>query len=415
MLRERWERARQFSDVEELLQRTGKDADFLRNALRDRESLHELEGALRSLVERNREGGLQLRPDDPLVRQLRGLLENRQAQGVLLPRPGGEEIWDQLNRIVKEHSSPGNPRPAERPGESGREASPTAGSAPADDRRNPGGELPPVGGGGRGALPNTGGSDFGAGYDERLLRWAERLAARSETLRNSTAWPRVLENLSRSRLEGVFGPDGGESPLASALARRAQALLPSQRFLDENLLPALRRLPRPALPEFHLPALELGSPSLPAGELSLPTPTASLGTEAIVGLALIAAAAGAGLFGPRLYRAVCLGRRPFGAEAAGAATAVAFDPERPLLTRRDVVRAFELLSLRALGPEARSANHHAIAARLGGADAGRRGAATRLAAVYEQARYAPERDPLPPEALRSAWRELNALAGTAVS
>src|SRR5262249_4957676 len=161
--------------------------------------------------------------------------------------------------------------------------------------------------------------------DERLLRWAERLAARSEALRNSTDWPRVLENLSCSRLEGAFRPDGGESPLASALTRRAQGPLPSQRFLHASRPPAPRALPRPALPESHVPALERGSPSWPAGELPLPTPTASLGTEAIVGLALIAAAAAAGLFGPRLYRAVRFGRRPFGAAASEAATAVAFD------------------------------------------------------------------------------------------
>jgi hypothetical protein len=81
-----------------------------------------------------------------------------------------------------------------------------------------------------------------------------------------------------------------------------------------------------------------------------------------------------------------------------------------------LIRAFEYLSLLLLGPDARSQNHRTIAAQLGGPadeDAARHRAAQDLAAVYEQARYAPAAEPLSTAALASARRDLCFLAGVA--
>jgi len=87
-----------------------------------------------------------------------------------------------------------------------------------------------------------------------------------------------------------------------------------------------------------------------------------------------------------------------------------------LATRADLIRAFEYLSLLQLGRAARTWNHRAIAAGLGGQDGcddRRRLAADELAFLYEKARYAPTTDPFPAAALASARRDLCLLAGVA--
>jgi hypothetical protein len=86
-------------------------------------------------------------------------------------------------------------------------------------------------------------------------------------------------------------------------------------------------------------------------------------------------------------------------------------------TRQDVVRAFEYLSLLVLGRPAESWHHLAIAGRLGGAEASaeRDRAARQLAALYEQARYAPPDEVLPEAELATARNALSFLAGAATA
>jgi hypothetical protein len=88
-------------------------------------------------------------------------------------------------------------------------------------------------------------------------------------------------------------------------------------------------------------------------------------------------------------------------------------------TRQDLVRAFEYLSLLLLGPAARAWNHLEIAHKLGKPDdastAQRRNAASQLAALYEQARYAPPDELLPEDHLSDARRNLCLLAGVAAA
>ena len=82
-----------------------------------------------------------------------------------------------------------------------------------------------------------------------------------------------------------------------------------------------------------------------------------------------------------------------------------------------MVRAFEHLALLRLGQEARTCHHLDLADRIGeqpGSDADRRRtAAHALARLYEQARYTPDEEKLPPEMMASARRELTYLAGVA--
>jgi hypothetical protein len=63
-----------------------------------------------------------------------------------------------------------------------------------------------------------------------------------------------------------------------------------------------------------------------------------------------------------------------------------------------------------LGPAARSRNHLALAAALGGKKEEGLRAADHLAALYELARYAPDPDPISDEAFTAARRELCYLA-----
>jgi hypothetical protein len=79
-------------------------------------------------------------------------------------------------------------------------------------------------------------------------------------------------------------------------------------------------------------------------------------------------------------------------------------------TRQDLIRVFEYLSLVKLGAEARSRNHLALAAALGGSDPVKRGVASHLATSYELARYSPDHESLPQDILQTAQRELSFLA-----
>jgi len=80
-------------------------------------------------------------------------------------------------------------------------------------------------------------------------------------------------------------------------------------------------------------------------------------------------------------------------------------------SRKEVILAFEYLSLLRVGPEAKSRNHLELAAELGQSAKDHRQSADRLAAVYELARYAPADEPLTADALAAARTELCLLAG----
>ena len=90
-------------------------------------------------------------------------------------------------------------------------------------------------------------------------------------------------------------------------------------------------------------------------------------------------------------------------------------PPETVHTREELVWAFDSLSLFLLGPAARTKNHRQIAHDLGSEDhqgnLQRGEAVQRLAALYEQARYAPPDEILTEPELAAARHALSFLAG----
>jgi hypothetical protein len=110
-----------------------------------------------------------------------------------------------------------------------------------------------------------------------------------------------------------------------------------------------------------------------------------------------------------------LGQAASGAEAGWKLGRWPVNPAA-VTTREEMVRAFEYLTLRCLGPAARCWNHLEIAAQLGGdRNVARQQAATHLAGLYEQARYAPPEERLPGTELEAARRHLCFLAGASAA
>jgi len=257
-----------------------------------------------------------------------------------------------------------------------------------------------------------------SGLQQRLSEWAQDFAHRLEgtqlgdRLRESPAWQKgmkALEGFLTDRIGTQFQLPGGGGlgPIGDRLR------LPG----DWGAL-----LPDPS--RFHLPDLSL--PSLHRPRLSLELPRPSFGGSPVLGGAPgVGDWGGArvllwvGLFvlvGLFLWKMARRAPRQLGGGEAGRWQLGLWpvDPAR-VATRAELVQAFEYLALLRLGRDARAWNHRDIAAHLSGADAARGRAADELAALYEQARYAPDDEPLAAADLGTARRNLCLLAGVATA
>ncbi len=236
-------------------------------------------------------------------------------------------------------------------------------------------------------------SDFPDGVANLLDNVGE--GALGESVRDA------LLSLGRSNGEGEnlpFDLQQAFRDLAGKLSNLADSM-PSDPVPWQEVRSLFQDLRGPSLPSFEGPALSAGTIS-PGGD---GFGMAWLWLAVLVVFAFI------------LYRSMERRR----ASSGEAGWRLGPWPVAPgaVATRGDLVAAFEHLAFLCLGPAVRACNHLDVADRLGeqSADAERRRAAGELARLYEQARYAPDDEPLSETDLAAARRDLCLLAGVAIA
>ena len=192
---------------------------------------------------------------------------------------------------------------------------------------------------------------------------------------------------------------GGDNSLAKAMSS-----LPKGWFTSDDASWLANNLKPPSPP--NVGGNWSGGPAFTSGGLSGGDSAGAL--EAVIWVAAL------GLIAVAVWMAVSTARRQ-AADARKKGWELGPWPVSPsqVSTREDLIRAFEYLAFLLLGPSARTLNHLDVAERLRPNDGLRAGAAARLAHLYEQARYAPADESLPPEDLMAARGDLSALAGAA--
>jgi hypothetical protein len=260
-------------------------------------------------------------------------------------------------------------------------------------------------------------------WAQRLVEGVSRFQALHPTLNRSEALTQAIQNLSRSVGQG----DPRWQQLTERTAKVRENLerwKPDLNKLGIRRLSWPKGLPQPSLPQVRFPET---TPPLGPVSVSPARPGASkwplmLGLVGLVAVGILfwRMRAGGRELSPQQTR-----WRPGPWPVNPAAVA----------TREELIRAFEYLSLLRLGRAARTWNHRTIARQLATPSAGNFGAAgsrgaflgeigpmpeidpgvRALADVYEQARYAPLADELPPAALAAARTELCLLAGVSAS
>jgi hypothetical protein len=262
---------------------------------------------------------------------------------------------------------------------------------------------------------------------EQLLKFAKRLEGMDESLSNSPALRQAIRELSRYREQGDDRwqalADKASGFQVPEWARLDQKLgLELERLVPENgfSLPHFINVPRP--PQVNWPTPHISSGSVPSWSVPHFAPPAT-GGEFWGGLLTVGVLVTLGLLAWRLS-AWHREHAANGVKASRRLGGWPVDPAR-VRTREELVRAFEYLSLLRLGFAARNWNHLEIATRLGSQappaspqpdaatppSADPRHAAEELAALYEQARYAPPSDAIADAALAAARRDLCYLAG----
>jgi hypothetical protein len=341
--------------------------------------------------------------DDPKVRELlERWLENNRRERDVSPdgdgQPGGststKRMVELLEKFLKDapkgggFATPNAPRSPD----GGAQSQPPPDTPPRDEHAG-GSNLPQP-------LPNIHSppSLKEEGLRDSLSKFVEKM--RESSLGNSPTLRRIGRELNRPILSR--GENEGEG-LLGKLPRLGE-YIPFKRLFSAENLPSIGK---PGWSGPRMPAVSAPS----AGRMQGPSEGTVIGLLWI-GLAVIAAVL--------LWKLLGGARTPpVGVQSAG--WQLGPWPVNPadVATRQDLVRAFEYLSLLLLGPAARAWNHVEIASKLGASDdpaaMQRHNAASQLAALYEQARYAPPEELLPEDHLSDARRNLCLLAGVAAA
>jgi hypothetical protein len=250
---------------------------------------------------------------------------------------------------------------------------------------------------------SSGSSSFTDSLRNRSSTWLKN---------NLESWVRTLDE----HFDSPFGSSWRDA--IKELARTA-----AERNLDKNMPERLRRLSqdmprlRDLFPKsFTLAMNQTRTPSLPNIDSvrapRLPsTPSSTRGLSFVLLWGLVVVIVVLVLFkGGAWYRHYRATVKPKGWRLGAWPVAPG-----AVSTRADLVRAFEYLAMLCLGRAAVTCHHLELAARLGSQPARepdrRQHAAHHLAHLYEQARYTPDDEALPPHEMETARRELCYLAG----
>jgi hypothetical protein len=260
--------------------------------------------------------------------------------------------------------------------------------------------------------PNAAEQESQTGIRRKLLEVMDKLDDPDGPLGKSRAWHEMLDDVSQHLIDGIGSGAGGDGKdLEGQVTFLGRYVHEVDRWSEPGRA-AVQRLHLDAALREQVPRAGSTRGWAPSG--SVPR----VGGSSLPGMEAVMAMLWAGMIGVAVALLWQVLRRRKGA----AQRAVALRPLGPwpvppqqVTTREQVIRAFEYLSLLCLGPAARSQNHLEIAAALGGDEGERRRAAAELAAVYEQARYAPADEALADEAVAAARRDLCFLAGVAAA
>jgi hypothetical protein len=218
---------------------------------------------------------------------------------------------------------------------------------------------------------------------EEIMRWlGEHLEDLAEHVEDSPALRRLLRELG----EGLTANGNGQG-------------------LDQDLVAWSRwaRQARDFLEPVTGPLSEIEMPRLNLGGGNLGVPRVSDADRAAAAWPVLAWIILIGLVVWAVWKMGAPQLRALPGEAAWQLGGWPVPPEA-VANRRQLIETFEYLSLLRFGLPARCWNHREVARQLGSAPA------ERLAHLYEQARYAPEEEPLSGEELARARRDLAELA-----
>ncbi len=386
--------AQEFSKAQQLL-RESQNPQFLQQFLKDLGDPNQ-QAQLEEIIRAAEGKRIQLDPRNPLVKELEKILKNQGSSSQ--PIAG---FSPELEKRLKDLLPNGSTEPASGSGSGGGSEANPPNDAPAG---------PPKPSGPGNAAPS---SETMTGLPPELedpLRRSQFGEWMLRQLNDSPELRQTVEDLLRFRPR-AGGPADTGNTLADKLLHGVQRYLPEPSFWTNKVLPKLSRISLPKLPNVHLPEIHVHAPALPSVHLprvSLPSPPRG---RAGYGWLILPLGLILGLIGWKILQGQQHADR-LGRFRAGDRWVLGPWPVAPdaVSSGAELIQAFEHLTLLKLGPEARSWNHRAIAAGLGGAHPERRRAADQLAALYEQFRYAPIHPPLGADVLHSARRALAFLA-----
>jgi hypothetical protein len=330
------------------------------------------------------------------------LQQELNSQKDKLPPEQFQKLEEQVRKL--EDMTKNSPL-GESPGSPGGGREKMEGRAPSDPKADEGQISSPPYSGQQPAMPTPPPPEQSTA-EQKFRHWiVDNFNPNKGPLADSPAFQDALRELRRAPVSSE-PPEADDNSLAGRFARWSESLAKSEAWskVDWTSLKKWRQPSTRSLPKVQAP---FSAPSISrAPNISLPSASTIDRGLQLLWVVLVVVA---GILVWRLLGGYVPGTR----RSAKRSWSLGPWPVAPgaVASRKDVIQAFEYLSLLRLGPTAQSRNHLDLAAELGQTALDRRRSADRLAAVYEQARYTPNDEPISADALAAARNELCFLAG----